>query len=274
MLIALVLVGLVSFQILAPCQALSDPKIGEPPAPDIIKIMDQVYLRPKGNNIDSIVEMILIGNSGSSRIRKIKSLTREDHEKRQRLLFFIEPADVRNTAFLIDDYKDQDQKDAQWIFLPSYHKTKRIASESNGGSFMGSDFSHADLTTQVPTNFTYRFIKDSQIGTHPVWIIEATPKDGEIMRDYGYSKSLFLIRKDNYVTIRAVHWLSGKDTLKYIEVKQLDLIDHIWVPMEIHAKTVKKKKILHQTVLRINSIAFNQPFPKQLFTIQRLEQGL
>jgi len=44
--------------------------------------------------------------------------------------------------------------------------------------------------------------------------------------------------------------------------------------MEILAKTVRNKKVLHQTILHINSIAFDQPFSEDFFSIQRLEQGL
>ncbi len=261
-----VLIVALLFQLLTPVHASSDLSAPE--------IMNRIHARPKGNNISSTVEMVLVGTSSHPRSYRIKTFSRENDEKKQKLFFFLDPPDVHNTAFLIDDYTEQDQKDAQWVFLPSFHRTKRVAMGKGGGSFMGSDFSHADLTTQAPKNFTYRLLKESKVGAHPVWIIEATPNDSEIMAEYGYSKSYLLVRKDNFVVIRSVHWVLGKNILKYIEVKQLELIDGIWVPMEILAKTVKKKKVLHQTILRIHSIAFDQHFSEDFFSIQRLEQGL
>jgi hypothetical protein len=44
------------------------------------------------------------------------------------LMFFKYPADVKNTAFLTYDYKDDGKEDDQWLYLPAMRKTKRIAS--------------------------------------------------------------------------------------------------------------------------------------------------
>ncbi len=259
---------LISFFLVAHIQSVSSA------VPDASEIMRQVADRSKGNNVISQVEMVLVEENGHLRTRKLQIFSREDGEKKQRILFFREPVNIAKTALLISDYIKNDQLDNQWIYLPALHKSKRITRDNRANSFMGSDFSHADFITRNHSDFSYRFVKESKVHEDSVWIIEAVPNDSKIMQECGYSKALFLVRQDNYVVIRSVFWVHGKSgTLKYVDVKKLDKISDIWVPMEIHAKTMEQKKVVHQTILRIESISFNNQFSDNLFTVQRLEQG-
>ncbi len=139
---------------------------------------------------------------------------------------------------------------------------------------MGSDFSYGDMTQKALDSYSYQLIKEQQINQHAVWIIEAVPKNEETVNLYGYTKSLLIVRQDNFVIVRAVHWLKNKNMLKYNEVKKLEQIDGIWVPMEVHAKTVNNGKTVHQTLLINTDIELNIPVNDELFTKRRLEQGL
>ena len=235
--------------------------------------MQKVAQRPKGNNVLSQVEMVLVEADGHTRSRKMRVYSREDSIKKQRILLFLHPPGIADTALLIEDYKEDDALDSQWIYLPALHKSKRIGREKSSGSFMGSDFSYGDLITRTSEDFSYRVIQDSEVQGAPVYVVEALPKTTQVMKECGYEKALFLVRKDNFVIVRSVLWVTGKSTLKYLDVQKLKQFDTIWVPMEIHARTVEDKKVVHQTILRVHDISFNNVFSDDLFTIQRLEQG-
>ena len=64
-------------------------------------------------------------------------------------MFFLSPADVKDTGFLTYDYDEEGRDDDQWLYLPALKKTKRIASGDKSGSFMGSDFTYADMTDRL-----------------------------------------------------------------------------------------------------------------------------
>lgn len=263
------------FSIITGCVSLSlIPAVCFSQELDGLEIMRKVYSREVGDTVVGTVEMILIGNDGNQRKRKMKTFTKRYDELTKRIVFFLAPADVRGTALLTYDYSSTDQEDEQWVYLPALHKTKRISSGSRGSSFMGSDFSYGDLTQKALDSYSYRLVKEQQINQHAVWIIEAVPKNEETVSLYGYTKSLLIVRQDNFVIVRAVHWLKNKNTLKYNEVKKLGKIDGIWVPMEVHAKTVNNGKTVHQTLLINTDIELNTSVTDELFTKRRLEQGL
>jgi len=62
-------------------------------------------------------------------------------------------------------------------------------------------------------HYTYRLIKEQNTGQYAEWIIEV-PNNEETINLYGYRKSLLIVRQDNFVITRAVHWLKNKNTLK------------------------------------------------------------
>jgi hypothetical protein len=238
------------------------------------EIMEKVDARDDGDNLIFDSEMILIDKRKHRRIRKLKFFVKDRGDDVLRVQFFLSPADVRNTGFLTYDYYSIEKDDDQWIFLPELHKTKRIASSDKSQSFMGSDFSYADMNRRVLDEWKYTLLKEGVVKKNKVWIIEALPVSGEVADRYGYLKSVIFIRQDIFYPVRAVHWLKKGNKIKYMEVKKLELKDDIWVGTETHIKTTKNKKTLHRTILKWSNIRFNQDIDEDVFTIRRLEKGL
>ena len=114
--------------------------------PEARAIMEKVDARDDGDNQTSDMEMILIDKNQKQRIRKIASFSKDKDEDTLKLMFFMEPADVKDTSFLTWDYDDPNKDDDQWLYLPALRKTKRIASTDKDGSFMGSDLNYSDMT--------------------------------------------------------------------------------------------------------------------------------
>ena len=213
-------------------------------------IMDLVDARDDGDNAIQDMEMILIDKNGNRRDRTIRSMSRDVDEDTQSIMFFLSPADVKDTGFLTYDYDDDSKDDDQWLYLPALKKTKRIASSDKSGSFMGSDFTYADMTDRDLDNYRYTLMKEGEVGGVPVWQVEAVPLTESEIDETGYTKSVSFVRQDNYVVVRAVSWLKKGSRLKYMDVKKLEKIDGIWIPTEIHMTTKKGKKTLHKTILK------------------------
>ena len=251
---------------LSPSARADDPRARE--------IMTKVDSRDDGDNRISDMEMILIDKKGKKRVRKLKSFSKDKGEDTMGLMFFLHPADVKDTAFLTYDYDDGAKDDDQWLFLPALRKTKRIASGDKTGSFMGSDFSYADMTGRELENYDFTLLKESKVGDHEVWLIQSVPRNKEVIDRFGYTKSVSFVRKDNYVVIRAVNWVKVGKKLKYLDVKKLDLIEKIWVPIEIHMTTKRNKKTLHKTIMKFDNIRFNQNLEQNLFTVRQMEKGV
>lgn len=238
------------------------------------EIMERVDARDDGDNIIMDTKMLLIDKNGHKRIRKIKAFVKDKGRDTLRMQFFLEPAEVKDTAFLTYDYYSGEKDDDQWLYLPELHKTKRIASSDKSSSFMGSDFSYADMTRPVLDEWRYKFLKEGKVNDKKVWLIESLPASKIVEDRYGYKKSVLFVRQDINMVIRAVHWVKEGNKLKYMEVKKLDKIDGIWVATETHMKTTKNKKTLHRTILNFSDIKFNQNLQEDYFSIRRIEKGI
>ena len=239
------------------------------------EVMEKVNARDTGDSSITEMEMILINKKGKKRVRKLKTFGLEKGKKSLSLMFFLSPADVRNTGILTFDYDESGKDDDQWLFLPALRKTKRIAAGDKSSSFMGSDLNYSDMTSPDLDLYDYTLMKETEVKGQKVWQIKAVPKTKAEAKKSGYSKSVVFIRKDNYVMIRGVRWVHKKKRNKYLDVRKLDKIDGIWVSTEMHVTTKSGKKILHKTIMKQKNIHFNQDeVNEDLFSIRRLEKGL
>ena len=239
------------------------------------EIMEKVNARDVGDRSISEMEMILIDKKGNKRVRKLKTYGLEQGKDSKSLMFFVSPADVKNTGFLTYDYDESGKDDDQWLYLPALRKTKRISAGDKSGSFMGSDLNYSDMSSPDLDLYNFTLMKETEVKGQKVWQIKSVPKTKSEAEKSGYSKSVFFIRQDNYVMIRGVRWVYKKKRNKYLDVRKLEKIDGIWISTETHMTTKSGKKTLHKTILKENNIKFNQAEVKEdLFTIRRMEKGL
>ena len=130
------------------------------------------------------------------------------------------------------------------------------------------------MTDRNLEDYDFTLIKEMDVRGSKTWVIESIPRNRKVIQETGYKKSLILVRQDNYVVVRAVHWVKEGGYLKYVDVKQLDLIDGIWVATEMHVTKKKGKHLAHKTILTWRNVKFNQDLKEDLFTVRRMEKGL
>ena len=238
------------------------------------EIVNKVDTRDDGDNGIGTMKMILIDKHKNRRVRDMKKYSKDFGEDIYSAIFFLSPSDVKNTAFLTYDYDDGAKDDDQWLYLPALKKSKRIASNDKSASFMGSDFTYSDMTSRNIEDYSYKLAKEAKVGLHKVWVIESKPKTQKTIDETGYTKSYMFVRQDNFVVIRALHFMTDDGKKKYMDVKKLEQIDGIWVATEIEMKTKKGKKTLHTTILKFNDVKFNQGLDDNFFTVRQIEKGI
>jgi hypothetical protein len=256
--------------LLAICLAL--PAASETPTGR--QIMERVDARDDGDNGTQDLEMVLYDRGGNQRVRKLRAFGQDRGEDEYSLMFFLTPADVEDTGFLTYDYDAPERDDDQWLYLPALKKTKRIASSDKSGSFMGSDFSYADMTKRPLDDYEYTLMKEDAVDGVPVWQVQAVPKTEREKDETGYEKSVFFVRKDNDFVIRSVHWVKKGKRLKYFEATRVEQVDGIWIATEMQMTTKRGTETEHRTVLRSSNVRFNQALAPDLFTTRQLEKGL
>lgn len=236
-------------------------------------IMEKVDARDDGQTLEQDMKMVLIDKNNKQRVRDIKSYAKDFGEDTHQIMFFKSPADVKNTSFLTYDYDVSSKDDDQWLYLPALKKVKRIPSADKSGSFMGSDFSYFDMTDRDLEDYDFKLIKETKVRGNDAWIIESTPRNKKVIKESGYSKTMAIVRKDNYMVVRAINYMkNGKK--KYLDLTKIHKQNGIWVVDEMTMTTKKGKTMTHKTALKFNNIKVNNALKDDLFTTRRLEKGL
>jgi outer membrane lipoprotein-sorting protein len=236
-------------------------------------IMEKVDARDDGKTLEEDMMMILIDKNGKKRIRNLHTYGKDFGVDEYSMMFFKSPADVKNTAFLTYDYDDASKDDDQWLYLPALKKVKRIPSSDKSSSFMGSDFSYFDMTDRNLEDFDFKLLKETKVRGHDAWMIESLPRTKKVIKESGYTKTVAIVRKDNYVVVRAINFMrNGKK--KYLDIKKLHKQGGVWLPDEMTMTTKKGKSTIHKTVLKFKNIKLNNNISDAMFTTRRLEKGL
>ena len=239
-----------------------------------LQIMQRVDARDDGDNRIAKLSMTLIDRKGQERRRSLMTYMKDRGPDTLSLLFFEHPSSVRGTGFLTYDYRDPGKDDDQWLYLPELRKTKRIASTDKSQSFMGTDFSYADLTRLILEEWNYKLLGEREVRGKSTWLVEATPASNAIRQRYGYVKSVLFVRKDINMVVRAVHWLSGSELLKYLDVTSIKRVDNVWTAVELDMRTVRGKETLHRTVLHLGDVSYGNNIELNLFNRRTLETGV
>ena len=236
-------------------------------------IMEKVDARDDGQTLEQDMLMVLIDKNGNTRNRDIKSYGKDFGEDEYRIMFFKSPADVKNTAFLTYDYDDSSRDDDQWLYLPALKKVKRIPTSDKSSSFMGSDFSYFDMTDRDLEDYDFKLLKETKVRGNKAWMIQAIPRTAEVVKESGYTKSIALVRQDNYVVVRSIGFMKN-NRKKYLDVKKLHKQDGVWLIDEMTMTTKKGKSTVHKTILKFSNVKLNKAIDDNMFTTRRLEKGL
>ena len=180
------------------------------------QIIENVYNRAEGDDMNGDLTMSLINSRGDKRVRKIRQFTKDFGEIEKKIMFFKYPADVRNTSFMTWGYDQAGKDDDQWIYLPALKKVKRISSDSKSDYFMGSDFTYDDLGDRHPSDDKHRLLREETVDGQPCYVVESIPKDEE----YLYSRTVSWIVKDKWIGLKKEFYDEDGDHLKTLTVKK------------------------------------------------------
>ena len=229
-------------------------------------IIEKTYNLPSGKDRTSILTMTLINNNGSTRVRKIKQFTKDLGTVEKSIMFFMSPADVKNTSFMNWSY-DSDKPDDQWIYLPALKKVKRISSDSKSDYFMGSDFTYDNLGDRKLDADVHKLLREETVDGVACYVVESVSKD----EDYIYSKTITWIRKDNFVGVKRAFYDEDGEMLKTLSIKDVREISGIWVITRSEMHNVQKN---HKTIMELSDVKINTGVSSSMFSERMMMRGI
>ena len=182
---------------------------------------------------DSTADMLMVlkNRHGQESRREIRIRNLEvinDGDKS--LTIFDSPKDVKGTAFLNYTHKMGD--DDQWLYLPALKRVKRISSRNKSGSFMGSEFSYEDISSQEIEKYTYKWIRDEIFNGMECFVVERYPVD---KKNSGYSRQVSWIDKLEYRTWKVQYYDRKNEHLKTLVMSNYQQYENkFWRALEMH----------------------------------------
>ncbi len=232
------------------------------------EIMVKVYDRPQARDMSAILAMTLINAQGLTRNRVLQQYQADFGTAEKKMMFFLEPADVRGTAFMNWSYDKPDRSDEQWIYLPALKKIKRISSEGRGDAFMGSDFAYEDLATRQPSLDNHSFLRSETLEGSECLVVESIPRD---RKSSLYSKMVSWIRPDTWIGLRREYYDARGALLKTLAIRRIGEVGGYWMIFETEMKNAQTG---HATRMSFSGVKLDTGIKESLFSERSLEKGV
>lgn len=179
------------------------------------------------------------------------------------LVRFSAPADLAGAAFLQVQKREGD--DERFLFLPELKRSRRISGNMRSGSFMGTDFSFADLDRRDFRESDVKFKGKEPIGKWPCLVADLTPKN----KASEYSHIEIWIREENALPLRMKMYDRSGTLLKTFEALETKRVQGSWFISKSRMVNHQQK---HSTELVLEQIAVKTDLPDDEFTVRALEK--
>jgi hypothetical protein len=234
-------------------------------ADELMKKSQAAFLYP-GADLKARVLMKLISKGGQERVREMMMLRKNFGEpggEQKYLMYFFQPADVRNMTFMVYKYPGKDAD--RWLFVPAINMVRRIAAQDKRSSFVGSDFTYEDISGRNLEDDTHAVVKDEKIGTRDCTIVKSTPKAAEME----YSYKLSWIDKTTFLPIKEEYYDKKSELYKVFSADEIkDVKGH----PTIIKRSMKNLLSGHATEVSYLKTDYNVGIEDSLFTERYLKQ--
>ncbi|MDZ7792748.1 MAG: outer membrane lipoprotein-sorting protein [Spirochaetia bacterium] len=234
-------------------------------APSGKQVMENVYNRPSGEEMTADLVMTLTNSRGSTRERSITQFSLDTGGVDKKMMFFLAPADVKDTSFMSWSY-DDDRDDDQWIYMPALRRVKRISSDSKNDRFMGSDFTYDHLGERHPEEDRHTVLREENYKGESCYVIESVP----VGDDAAFSKTVSWIAKDKWIGLQREYYDDKDQIYKTLNIEDFEQIDGYWVITNMLMKDLDRD---HSTRIEMENVKFDTGLTDSFFSERQMQRG-
>jgi len=216
-------------------------------------------------------KMVLVDKTGSKEARDVRRYIKEhDPDVFRSLIVFLQPSDIKGTALL--NWQHKDQADDQWLYLPAQGKMQRIAKGGEKNYFMGTDFTYEDMQSEEFDDYKYTLLKEEPFAEEYIcYVVEAVPANKEKEHESGYSKRIMWLRKDIFATVKIDFYDRRNNLIKTQTNSALENVKGtIWRAKNAIMDNHKAK---HKTAIMVVEREVNEEIPAKTFTERFILKG-
>lgn len=216
-------------------------------------------------NARAAVDLEVLKDGKLIRKRRLLTKIRRSDSRVSSFVEFVSPADVAGTKFLSLEKKGADTE--QFIYLPAFKKVKRVVGADRASSFMGTDFSYADLDGRSVDDAEWTRLDDASLGDQRCYVIEGRPRDGGRS---AYGRTVIWVHQKHLIPMRMDFFDKDRETVKKrLQVKKLEHRDARWIATDSTMVTLAKGT---ETRLRLETVDFDVPIADEELSQRALER--
>lgn len=218
------------------------------------------------------VTMTIIDKQQRQRVRKLTILRRDEPETdslednayrgdQKFYVYFHRPADVSKMVFMV--WKNLDQDDDRWLYLPALDLVKRIAASDQRTSFAGSDFLYEDVSGRLLEDDSHQLLETGD----EYYKIRHTPKNPAAV-EFAYFETY--IHKQSFLPVQAIYFDDKGDKIRTISVQGVETIQgHVTVTKS----TAENHLTGSRTVMEYSSVKYDTGIPADIFSERFLRKA-
>jgi uncharacterized protein len=185
-----------------------------------------------------------------------------------RLIRFHSPPDFEGSGVLTIEHPDRDND--QWIYLPAYHTTRRIAPANRSDRYMGTDFLYEDIMRAKVEEYRHTRRGEETIDGARCQVIEAVPTAERLRRETAYSKTLYWVDPVRDVILRADYHDRNGGLFKRLTVAGIEEVSGKARWRVVRVEDFARR---HVTTVQYHDRSIGSGVPERYFTEQYLKRG-
>jgi len=179
------------------------------------------------------------------------------------LTVILAPDEVKGVAFLV--WERTDKPDAEWLYLPAVRRVRKIGPVSAYESFLGTDFTFADLGFVNLRDRKFSLLGEETFAGVPAYKVQ------EVMAGpvFYYSRIVTWVAKDSMLPLQRDYYDAANQLWKTERFQDVAVIDGTPTVLRIR---MEDRISDTSTELRVSKVRYDAVIPDELFDPQKLPQ--
>jgi outer membrane lipoprotein-sorting protein len=249
------------------------PSAQDADLPSADEIVQNVNGRDDGTSLTRTLSITLTDKRGKTRDQVSVAFRKYFDGEKHSAIFYTEPANLKDTAFLTYDYDDYAKSDDQWLYLPELRRVRRISSSNRGDYYLGTDFTYEDMkldTRLSRADYNWKTTGTEEVNGHKCFVIEGEPKSEEIAKELGYGKYQAWVDPETWLVHQTVVWDENLNQLKTVSWRGWQQVDGLWA---VTSMTAENHKTGHTTLFTFSDIDYATEISDDVFTERGIMRG-
>jgi len=223
------------------------------------------------------VTMTITDSQGRERMRRFTILRRDQRPPEDKAdqispenfmgnqkyyVYFQEPADWRESVFLVHKKIERGVDDDRWLYLPGLDVVKRISATDKRNSFVGSHFFYEDVSGRNPAADKQELINT----TDTYYVLKNTPKKPEMVEFDHYR---MWIHKNTFVPVQTIYYDSEGEAYRKYSVLGVEKIQGYRTVTKARMEDLRNGG---HTTLEYENVEYNLDIPEDIFSERYLRR--